>query len=364
MSLTGQHDFRAHYFKRPTNCDVCSALLVGLFDKQGVRCAGCRMSCHSGASCLDVAALRPCPAAVHFGSSSIPPPPSSSPTTPPSSSSTPPVLGRTTKRAHDFKLSSFLVPTYCGACKGILAGIANQGLRCSTCSVTCHRGEGANGVANCQADLLLQGCCGRPSNKPVSGDYCFGDLTRQIAADLRSIVREGVMTATTQDNVVVPVIADLSAKAAALEFRFGGRSRSLAREVLAVQLCTLFGMYALSFVMTLLHAQRLSLDALRLASFAGSSSAFVLIVIEEAVIALAFMLATIGANNADIWHSFAKCILKIDLFTMNVDVFAAANWVKQLLVPIMWANLFFFGVAYSNWASGVRGLIARTEGGE
>ena len=353
-----QHDFVLHYFKRPTNCDVCLTLLVGVFDKQGVRCTLCRMNSHSHYPCLSTASTRTCCSTSFRGAidSSLAPPS--------------PAMRRKTgeeratlddqpkkKRPHDFKLSSFLVPTYCGACKGILSGLANQGLRCSSCHLTCHRGEGQGEHGNCQAELLFTACCGEPSSEPVSGDYNFGDLTRQIAADLRSIVREGVMDAIPKDNVVVPLLADLAAKAASVSARFGGRWRALAREFLAMQCLSVAFIFVLSFVLTMLHARRLSLEALRLAAFSGSSSAIVLLSIEAAIIAAALGASSVLAHNADICHEFVKRILKIDLFSLNVDVFASAMWVRQLLILLIWVNVFFLGLAYSNWASRVQGML-------
>eukprot|EP00562_Extubocellulus_spinifer_P019686 CAMPEP_0178588510 /NCGR_PEP_ID=MMETSP0697-20121206/27073_1 /TAXON_ID=265572 /ORGANISM="Extubocellulus spinifer, Strain CCMP396" /LENGTH=400 /DNA_ID=CAMNT_0020224867 /DNA_START=176 /DNA_END=1378 /DNA_ORIENTATION=- len=59
------HKFSDHTYKSPTNCDICSGLLVGLWS-QGLQCAMCGINCHRGEGigdhddCLGEAMLAPC----------------------------------------------------------------------------------------------------------------------------------------------------------------------------------------------------------------------------------------------------------------------------------------------------------------
>ncbi|KAJ2701774.1 Peroxisome size and maintenance regulator [Coemansia sp. IMI 203386] len=40
---------------------------------------------------------------------------------------------------HDFTVTTFLSPTYCRYCRGLLWGLAKQGVRCSECQITAHK---------------------------------------------------------------------------------------------------------------------------------------------------------------------------------------------------------------------------------
>lgn len=59
------HQFEVHSYRAPTNCTLCSGLLVGLWS-QGLQCKMCRMNIHRGQGlgehddCRAEALMTPC----------------------------------------------------------------------------------------------------------------------------------------------------------------------------------------------------------------------------------------------------------------------------------------------------------------
>ena len=70
MSQEQAHVFEVHTYKKPTNCDVCNGLLVGLWS-QGLQCKLCRINVHRGEGvgghddCRAEALLTGCPGDDH-----------------------------------------------------------------------------------------------------------------------------------------------------------------------------------------------------------------------------------------------------------------------------------------------------------
>mmetsp|Transcript_8782 Transcript_8782/g.11752 ORF Transcript_8782/g.11752 Transcript_8782/m.11752 type:complete len:417 (+) Transcript_8782:2-1252(+) len=64
----------------------------------------------------------------------------------------------TCDQAHAFKPHTYSAPTHCDICSGLLVGLWMQGLRCTTCGMNVHQGEGLEGHDDCRAEALCTPC--------------------------------------------------------------------------------------------------------------------------------------------------------------------------------------------------------------
>jgi len=99
------------------------------------------------------------------------------------------------EEAHCFEIYTYKKPTHCDICEGLLVGLWNQGLRCKTCGMSVHRGEGVGGHDDCRAEALLMGCKGcqeehrRQDSDPVAISEVIHQV-RQLAKDKPNFLKE------------------------------------------------------------------------------------------------------------------------------------------------------------------------------
>ncbi|KAJ2748070.1 Protein BZZ1, partial [Coemansia pectinata] len=56
---------------------------------------------------------------------------------------------------HDFRLTTFSLPTYCEYCAGFLWGLTKQGVRCRKCHTTAHKKCAVKAATTCTGDRGL-----------------------------------------------------------------------------------------------------------------------------------------------------------------------------------------------------------------
>ena len=109
---------------------------------------------------------------------------------------------------HCFELHSFKKPTNCDICQGLLVGLWKQGLKCKTCGMKVHRGEGVDGHDNCRAEALLAGCRGCQRN-PGSNDASSSSDDDDEPVQVRQVIKQFRQLAKEQPNLLRSAKAQL-----------------------------------------------------------------------------------------------------------------------------------------------------------
>ncbi|KAJ1822835.1 hypothetical protein LPJ56_000525 [Coemansia sp. RSA 2599] len=67
---------------------------------------------------------------------------------------------------HDFTVTTFLSPTYCRYCRGLLWGLAKQGVRCSDCQITAHKKCALRATAQCTKNAAAAAAASGNGDEP------------------------------------------------------------------------------------------------------------------------------------------------------------------------------------------------------
>lgn len=122
------HAFLPHSFIKPTACSHCHGRMFGLSNKTGAKCAECGFSCHT--KCWDF---------VHFDC--------------PGTSEYDPTESLSSKCPHSWATHTYLSPTFCGMCGGMLFGLRKQGKQCGECKMNVHKKCMASVPDTCGTDF-------------------------------------------------------------------------------------------------------------------------------------------------------------------------------------------------------------------
>jgi hypothetical protein len=114
--------------------------------------------------------------------------------------------------AHSFCEHTYLSPTSCDLCSGLLVGLWSQGLRCQTCHFNVHRGAGIGGHDDCHAEGLMKPCHGpNPSSSSSAPEL---ESTDWFGMAIKPNFIEDVMEQMDRDimahakNVIVATVVE------------------------------------------------------------------------------------------------------------------------------------------------------------
>jgi len=120
---------------------------------------------------------------------------------------------RTTyEKAHNFQDYTYPSPTYCDICNGLLVGLWSQGLRCSTCGMNVHRGEGLEGHDDCRAEALLTSCNNaqfvdiprmsiRSKIRGIA-NIPIGDIKQQMDKDVKAHAKRAIVKTAVKEEKI------------------------------------------------------------------------------------------------------------------------------------------------------------------
>lgn len=259
-------------------------------------------------------------------------------------------------KPHNFRVKSYISPTWCAVCNGILVGLFNQGMQCTGCKLNCHRGEGRGEHRNCRAEALMTPCT-EETVKPQKGDLNLGDLTAQVARDARTLLREGVMKATVDDNK--PSLDKLSTTVQSWKSKLGDHAK-VARWILWGQVASIGALLVWTFSMVMLHLlamEGIPKDAKTALlhvelCFWTAMSACVLGQLAEIGVLVGFWCAAeaLGRYSAMI-HEFCIEIIQVDLNErFGIDTPSLALWTKLVVQECFYINCGCLFVTWAVWA--------------
>lgn len=212
------------------------------------------------------------------------------------------------KRPHQLKQKSFIIPTWCDLCSGILVG---GGYECTgPCGLRCHAGLG-DGTENCRADMLLKPCS--EGCEHVHGAYRFGDITKQLARNVHQTVKDQVVGEIVKEQRGFGKFQRLKEQMTALREAWDDQKVILCAllALLASVVITILGTYIIVFAMRL----SLSLANLQAALLVAS------LLLHETVILLVVHVAARGMiKYSALVHTFVLTILQIDLEEMEINL--------------------------------------------
>ena len=266
---------------------------------------------------------------------------------------------------HILESHSYGAPTYCSICDGLLVGLWSQGLRCKTCGMNVHRGEGVNCHDDCRAEALLTPCenlrasvlSARETNVTLrealkqvrqvaqNSPHFLNDIGQQINRDMKADAKRVIVATGVEEErtrrlgrfkarlvLFVQHVDAVEARGEVYIFLFLLRFQALAALALNFVSLTMFAL-----VLWPTHGGLFSGKTIRLA---GVHNATVIVLLYSLLFVLAFVLrraARMFKRKARIIDQFLRDVLNIDApldFGISVDDAArrARAWSSHVLV--------------------------------
>eukprot|EP00928_Gymnodinium_smaydae_P037896 TRINITY_DN26251_c0_g1_i2.p1 TRINITY_DN26251_c0_g1~~TRINITY_DN26251_c0_g1_i2.p1 ORF type:complete len:369 (-),score=97.08 TRINITY_DN26251_c0_g1_i2:46-1092(-) len=246
------------------------------------------------------------------------------------------------KRPHQLQKKSFIIPTWCDICSGILVG---GGYECSFCGLRCHAGLGGPGAENCRADLLCKPC--EKGCEHVIGTYKFGDITKQLARNVHQNVKDTVVSEIVKEQRGFGKFDRLKEQMAAL--RDAWDDNKVIGGVLLVQLASVA--LTMLFTYMLVFALRLSLS---LANLQASLLVASLLLHWTVLFLVVHLLARGMIRYSALVHTFVLTILQIDLEEMEINLDDAGHALVRTSRVVLIASTTAWVAAAGVWMRLVR----------
>ncbi|CAO3597285.1 unnamed protein product [Absidia cylindrospora] len=101
---------------------------------------------------------------------------------------------------HDFRASSFTIPTTCDYCKSTIWGLSKQGMTCKVCGFNCHAKCEMKVAPNCS------GVRGKINQQPSSSNISINSSTRSSNAPRQSTSSQSFISTATPSTPLVTTV--------------------------------------------------------------------------------------------------------------------------------------------------------------